>query len=122
MSITILPNDDKARLGRIGLTGPDTPIPLKDACERHFSGTISVATLKAEHKRGNLEISKIGRQYFTTLNQIRKMIKKCRVVVSPPVSRQWMGDPDELERRKAVRVALQLRLERQKNELRRKPR
>ncbi len=52
MSIINLPNDDKARLARVGLTGPDTPITLKDVCNRVFSGTISVATLKAEHKRG----------------------------------------------------------------------
>jgi hypothetical protein len=64
MPITVLPNDDKARLARIGQTGPDTPINLKDACQNHVSGRISVATLKAEHTRGNLVIFKIGRQYL----------------------------------------------------------
>ena|SRR5665647_292602 len=57
----------------------DTPITLKDACEIHFGGRISVATLKAEHARGNLDMSKIGRAYFTTIGKLREMEAKCRV-------------------------------------------
>ena len=59
----------------------DTPITLKDACEIHFGGRISVATLKAEHARGNLDMSKIGRAYFTTIGKLREMEAKCRVEV-----------------------------------------
>ena len=31
----------------------DTLLTLKDACEIFFAGRITVATLKAEHARGN---------------------------------------------------------------------
>ncbi|SHG73143.1 hypothetical protein [Bradyrhizobium erythrophlei] len=102
MSITTLPNDDKARLARVGLTGPDAPLPLSDACEIYFSGRISVATLKAEQKRGNLEIYKIGRQYFTSFNQIKVMMEKCRL---PSESRRANAHERLTEEAKA-RVAL----------------
>jgi hypothetical protein len=112
MPITILPNDDKARLARVGLTGPDTPIPLKDACEAYFSGRITVATLKAEQKRGNLEIYKIGRQYFTSFNQIKAMMEKCCLGSSPHNAN--VNSPDnrtEAAKVHAAQVALRLRLE-----------
>src|SRR5664279_1595369 len=57
----------------------DTLITLKDACEIFFNGRITVATLKAEHARGNLDMSKIGRAYFTTLAKLKAMDAKCRV-------------------------------------------
>jgi hypothetical protein len=44
------------------------------------------------------------------------MIKKCRVVVSPPISRQEVIDNRDLEWRKAAQLALQLRLERRKKD------
>jgi hypothetical protein len=59
-------------------------ITLKDACDIFFGGKISVATLKAEHMRGNLELSKIGRAYFTTPADIKAMREKCRVEVQAP--------------------------------------
>ncbi len=40
----------------------DLPITLKDACEVVFKGAISVVSLKAEHSRGNLEITKLAEQ------------------------------------------------------------
>jgi len=46
--------------------------------EAHL-GRVTVATLKAEHARGNLEMSKIGRSYFTTLAKLQAMDAKCRV-------------------------------------------
>ena len=42
----------------------ETLLTLKDACEIYFGGKITPATLKAEHDRGNLALSKIGRSYF----------------------------------------------------------
>jgi hypothetical protein len=104
MSIKTLPNDDRDRLGRIGMTGPDTPVSLKEACERYFSGSISVATLKAEHRRGTLEIYKIGRQYFTTLNQIRAMMEKCCLRSASP--REPSNSPDDWNDNMKNRAAL----------------
>ena len=79
--IKTLPNDDHSRLSRIGASGGDVPITLKDACRDVFKDKISVATLMAEHRRGNLVIYKIGRQYFTSLNELNAMLANCRVQV-----------------------------------------
>lgn len=68
-----------SRIKRIEVTGVDPPITLKDACRDVFKDAISVATLMAEHRRENLVIYKIGRQYFTTPADIRSMLKKCRI-------------------------------------------
>ena len=57
----------------------DTLITLKDACEIFFRGKVTVATLKAEHAKGNLDMSKIGRSYWTTIAKLRDMDQKCRV-------------------------------------------
>lgn len=59
----------------------DTLLTLKDACEIYFAGKVTPATLKAEHGRGNLALSKIGRAWFTTPADIRMMREKCRVEV-----------------------------------------
>jgi hypothetical protein len=81
--VKVLPNEDYSRLARIGATGADVPITLTDACRDVFNDAISVATLMAEHHRGNLVIYKIGRQYFTTLNEVNAMMEKCRVQALP---------------------------------------
>ncbi len=62
-------------------TPQDTPITLKDACEDYFRGKMSVATLIAEHRRGKLELMKIGRSYYTTISNLREMEAKCLVAV-----------------------------------------
>jgi hypothetical protein len=62
----------------------DTLLTLKDACEIFFDGRITAATLRAEHARGNLDMSKIGRAYFTTPAKIREMERKCRVEAQGP--------------------------------------
>jgi hypothetical protein len=57
----------------------DILLTLKDACEIYFAGAVTPATLRAEHARGNLAMSKIGRSYFTTLADLKAMREKCRV-------------------------------------------
>jgi hypothetical protein len=59
----------------------DTLLTLKDACEIYFGGKVTPATLKAEHKEGNLALFKIGRAWFTTPTEIRTMREKCRVEI-----------------------------------------
>mgnify|MGYP001568628793 CR=1 FL=1 len=39
----------------------DALLSLKDACEIFFRGKVTVATLKAEHTRGNLDIARVTR-------------------------------------------------------------
>jgi hypothetical protein len=60
----------------------DALITLKQACEIGSEGGLTVATLKAEWRRSNLEISKIGRTLFTTRAKLKAMEEKCRV--DPP--------------------------------------
>lgn len=57
----------------------DDPITLKEACEIVFRNTCAVATLRAEADRGRLNISKIGKRYYTTLRSARELYEKCRV-------------------------------------------
>lgn len=65
---------------------PDDPITLQEACELAFRGNITVATLRVEARRGNLEIFRVGRRDFTTLNAIRDMRKRCQGARKAPVS------------------------------------
>jgi hypothetical protein len=57
----------------------DTPITLEQACELIFHNAIRPSTLKAEAERGNLELEKIGRRFFTTPAAIARMREQCRV-------------------------------------------
>jgi hypothetical protein len=76
----------------------DLPLSLKEVCERVFGGSISVASLKAEHRRGNLEITKIGRAYFTTPADLKAMLAKCRVASRRRFAASPMGSPLQAER------------------------
>jgi hypothetical protein len=64
------------------MTDHDT-ITLADAAQ-HFGFTVS--TLRAEAGRGRLTIYKIGKRYYTTPNDIREMVEKCRVEQRAPAS------------------------------------
>lgn len=58
------------------MTGEHDAITLKDAAA-HFGFT--VCTLRTEADRGRLTIYKIGKRYYTTPSDIRKMVNQCRV-------------------------------------------
>jgi len=96
----------------------DALITLKDACEIFFNGKISIATLKAEHNRGNLALSKIGRAYFTTIAKLREMESKCRVVAparaSGSIRREEHGR-SSMDEGGAARASLLMKLERRKS-------
>jgi hypothetical protein len=81
----------------------DSLLTLKDACEIFFRGKVTVATLKAEHARGNLDMSKIGRCYWTTIAKLREMESRCRVeapgrasgsIKPARLGQSLMADPD----------------------------
>lgn len=57
----------------------DQPITLEFVSRIKFDGAVSVASLMAEHSRGRLVITKIGRSYYTTLDEIDEMLRLCRV-------------------------------------------
>lgn len=65
--------------------GDDEPMTLEEACRVIFHGKITPATLRAEHRRGNLIIEKIGRRYFVTRANINEMRERCRVVPTEKV-------------------------------------
>lgn len=60
----------------LNMTSDTDPITLQDAAQ-HFG--LTVLTLRAEARRGHLTIYKIGNRYYTTPNDIREMVTKCRV-------------------------------------------
>lgn len=112
---------DRERLGLIGVIGPDAPITLQDVCDRIFGGKISVASLKVEQKRGNLEIFKIGRRYFTTSRAIEDMRARCLLAVpsSAPASREnKTGYPSPADF-KSAKMALAFKLDERRKKRRR---
>jgi hypothetical protein len=64
----------------IVMPSEDDPVTLKEACEIVFRNKITPSTLRAEAARGRLVLSRIGRQDFTTLRDVRAMVAECRVV------------------------------------------
>ncbi len=95
----------------------DEPITLHDACEIYFKGRIGVAALKVEWRRGNLEISKVGRTYFTTVSKLKAMETKCRAE-APGLSsgsiRRVIDGRSAMARASAAQAAVAMRLERPK--------
>ena len=61
------------------------PITLSEASDL-LRGIVSVSALRAEVKRGNLAVERIGKNLFTTPAAIREMREKCRVVQNHPAS------------------------------------
>lgn len=57
----------------------DDPITLTEASEVVLSGAITVSTLRAEIRRGNLTVERIGKNLFTTPAYIKQMRERCRV-------------------------------------------
>lgn len=55
----------------------DDLITLKDASEMLFNGRVSPATLKDQWRKGNLELSKIGRAYFASVADFKGLKEKC---------------------------------------------
>jgi hypothetical protein len=64
----------------------DQLITLEHAAEIFLGSRRHVSTLRAEIRRGNLAVSKIGRSYWTTLASLREMAAKCLVEAPAPAS------------------------------------
>lgn len=80
-----LPNSE--RLLRLQDIQDDDPITLTEASEIVLRGAVSVATLRAEIRRGNLAVERIGKNLFTT----RAYIKQMRARLLVPVGSQDGG-------------------------------
>jgi hypothetical protein len=98
----------------------DQPLTLVDACAEIFDDRITPATLKAEHRRGNLELFKIGRAYFTTRRHIEAMIEKCRLQARPLGLNTHKVDNSTESARAAHAAALALSLSLRKGRAQRK--
>lgn len=58
--------------------GDDDPVTLQEACDLVYRGAIKVSTLKLEAGRGNVDIFRVGRRWFTTLRSVREMRDRCQ--------------------------------------------
>jgi hypothetical protein len=97
----------------------DRPITLNEACVA-FGGTLTPATLRAEAKRGRLEIYKIGRRYYTTIADVKNMVQACRVnhqVHGSTSTNHEEHGPSETERAQSARHALNQTVQRLKKGL-----
>lgn len=89
------------------MTGDNDAITLKDAAQ-HFGFTVS--TLRAEARRGRLEIYMIGKRYYTTPADIREMVHQCRVVQKAQgftLTREETSSSSETERVSSALAAAQ---------------
>jgi hypothetical protein len=96
----------------------DDPITLETASKVVLRGAVTVSTLRAEIKRGNLGVLRIGKNLFTTPADIREMKNRCRVQLSrqDSTSEQTAGErsgssatkdaTDELAALKGIATAL----------------
>lgn len=55
------------------------PITLGEGSKLLLRGIVSVSAMRAEIKRGNLVVERIGKNLFTTPAAIREMRERCRV-------------------------------------------
>ncbi len=90
--------------------GDDELITLKEACEIYFRGRVSVDILKAEVKKANLTVSKIGRSYFTTITELKAMVERCRVKAEGHISgstKAGTGGPSSIGNAELALASLQ---------------
>jgi hypothetical protein len=67
------------------LIGHDTPLRLDVAAAIAFpGGAMTASGLLNEYMRGNLVVEKIANKYFTTLDAVAEMRKRCRQQASAP--------------------------------------
>lgn len=66
----------------MSLPADDELITLKEASEMVFRGRVSPETLKVQWRKGNLDLSKIGRSYFASVADFKALKTKC--LADPP--------------------------------------
>ena len=86
----------------------DELLTLDDACS-FLKGKGTAATLRAEQRRGRLELYKIGKRLYTTKRDLKEMQRKCRVPQEAPGSISTNGASNglsETDRISSVQAAL----------------
>jgi hypothetical protein len=97
------------------VTDDEKTMTLAEAAARY---DYTVLTLRAEANRGRLGIYKIGRRFYTTPADIKRMVELCRVQKHPQGSIFIPRDGDGLsatDRASSARDALKLTIEKLKN-------
>lgn len=54
------------------------PITLAEACTLYPKARLTISTLRAEAARGRLDIFRLGRRDYTTVEAMREMVRKCQ--------------------------------------------
>jgi hypothetical protein len=57
------------------MTEDERPLTLREAADLY---QLKVSTLRAEAARGRLDIFRLGKRDYTTLESLRAMVRKCR--------------------------------------------
>ncbi len=91
----------------------DTLITLKEASEIVFGGRVSPATLKDQWRKGNLDLSLIGRSYFASVADFKGLKAKC--LAEPPARnsgsiRRAEPGPSSTDESAAARDSLMMKL------------
>jgi hypothetical protein len=56
----------------------DDPITLREACKLFPLAHLTVSTLRAEFRRDRLLIFPIGKRDYTTMREMREMVRRCQ--------------------------------------------
>jgi hypothetical protein len=84
----------------------DRPLTLAEAAELY---RLKVSTLRAENARGRLDIFRMGKRDYTTLDDLKEMVRKCREEDPRRASTSTPNDDSglsETERASSARAAL----------------
>jgi hypothetical protein len=88
------------------MTEDERPLTLKEAGELY---RLKISTLRSEATRGRLDIFRLGRRDYTTLESLRSMVRKCQEEGRRRASTST-GDASngssEMERASSARAAL----------------
>jgi hypothetical protein len=68
------------------MSDPNELFPLEKACEVLLYGTVKPSTLRAEAKRGNLRLIRLGKRDLVTRAAVNEMLERCQPQESLPDS------------------------------------
>ena len=90
----------------------DAPITLEEACKLYPGSAFKEATLRAEAKRGRLDIFLLGRRYHTTPEAMDAWVRLCQDEAKGRGStfRRVEATSSATDRRSSALAALNLRL------------
>ena len=84
----------------------ERPLTLKEASDLY---RLKISTLRAEAARGRLDIFRLGKRDYTTLESLRNMVRKCQDAARPRASTSTANENNGLsatERASSAQAAL----------------